>query len=220
VSAEAAGQTVMVVGRDDQVLGFMGAADVLRESSREALDKLKRLEPKARVVMLTGDAAPVARIVAEQVGTVDEVCSGLLPGDKLDAIRRLQSQYGSVAMIGDGVNDAPALAAADVGIAMGGAGTAQALETADLVLMRDDLSRLPDAVATSRKTRRVIWQNILFSLVVKAAVLGLALGGQATLWLAVLADVGTSLLVTANGMRMLGMSKAIPAVRQSRPKRQ
>jgi Cd2+/Zn2+-exporting ATPase len=90
---------------------------------------------------------------------------------------------------------------------MGGAGTAQAIETADLVLMRDDLDRLPDAVATSRKTRRVIWQNILFSLVVKAAVLGLALSGQATLWLAVLADVGTSLLVTANGMRMLGVAE-------------
>jgi len=103
---------------------------------------------------------------------------------------------------------------------MGGAGTAQALETADLVLMRDDLGRLPDAVATSRKTRRVIWQNILFSLVVKAAVLGLALGGQATLWLAVLADVGTSLLVTANGMRMLGASEAIPDVRKSRAKQQ
>jgi Cd2+/Zn2+-exporting ATPase len=203
--AEGNGQTVMVVGRDDRVLGYVGAADVPRDSGRDVLSALKKLDASVRVVMLTGDAAPVAQAVAEQVGKVDEVRAGLLPGDKLDAIRELQGQYGPVAMIGDGVNDAPALAAADVGVAMGGAGTAQAMETADLVLMRDDLGRLPDAVATSRKTRRVIWQNILFSLVVKAVVLGLALGGQATLWLAVLADVGTSLLVTANGMRMLGV---------------
>jgi Cd2+/Zn2+-exporting ATPase len=204
VCAEAKGQTVMVVGRDNQVLGYVGAADMLRESGRDVLRALKELDANVRVVMLTGDAPPVAQAVAEQAELIDEVRAGLLPGDKLEAIRELQGRYGPVAMIGDGVNDAPALAAADVGVAMGGAGTAQAMETADLVLMRDDLSCLPDAVATSRKTHRVIWQNILFSLVVKAIVMGLALGGQTTLWLAVIADVGTSLLVTANGMRLLG----------------
>jgi Zn2+/Cd2+-exporting ATPase len=189
------------------VLGYVGVSDTPRETSRAALRTLKRVAPETRTVMLTGDAAGVARAVAEKVGAIDEVRSGLLPEEKMEAIRALRAQYGPVAMIGDGVNDAPALAAADVGIAMGGAGTAQAMETADLVLMQDDLHRLPDAVQTSRQTQRVIWQNIVFSLVVKVAILMLALTGYATLWMAVFADVGTSLLVTLNGMRMLGPAR-------------
>ena len=206
-SAEATGQTVMVVSRENQVLGYVSVSDTPREASRAALRTLKRVAPETRTVMLTGDAAGVARTVADEVGAIDEVRSGLLPGQKMEAIRELRIKYGPVAMIGDGVNDAPALAAADVGIAMGGAGTAQAMETADLVLMQDDLHRLPDAVQTSRKTQRVIWQNIVFSLVVKVAILALALTGYATLWMAVFADVGTSLLVTLNGMRMLGPAR-------------
>jgi Cd2+/Zn2+-exporting ATPase len=202
-AAEERGQTVIVVGRDGEVVGYVGVADILRESSRHALHALKEADPRVRLVMLTGDAPPVAQAIGEQVEMLDEVRAGLLPEQKLDAIGELRAGYGPVAMIGDGVNDAPALAAADVGIAMGGAGTAQAMETADLVLMQDDLGHLPSAVQSSRRTQRVIRQNIAFSLAIKAFILALALAGQAALWMAVFADVGTSLLVTLNGMRML-----------------
>jgi len=202
-SSEQAGQTVMLVGQADRVLGYVSVADTPREDSRGSLRDLKAVAPQAQVVMLTGDAPAVASAIAEQVGTIDRVRAGLLPDDKLRAIQELRAEYGPVAMIGDGINDAPALAAADVGIAMGGAGTAQAIETADLVLMQDDLTRLPDAVRTSHKTRRTIWQNILFSLAFKALILGLSLAGWSALWMAVVADVGTSFIVSLNGMRLL-----------------
>lgn len=202
-AAERAGQTVMLVGRDDRLLGFMTAADTPREASREAVRALKQLDPQVRLVMLTGDSPAVATAIAGQIGGVDEVRAGLLPADKLQAIRDLQAQGGPVAMIGDGVNDAPALAAADVSIAMGAAGTAQAMETADLVLMQDNLRRLPEAVKTSQRAHRAIRQNILFSLLVKGVILALAVAGLGSLWMAVFADVGASLLVTLNGMRLL-----------------
>ena len=202
-AAEERGQTVIVVGRDGELLGYVGVADILRESSHDALRALKAADPRVHLAMLTGDTPTVAQMIAGQVEMLDEVRAGLLPEQKLDAIGELREQYGPVAMIGDGVNDAPALAASDVGIAMGGAGTAQAMETADLVLMQDDLSHLPAAVRSSRRTQRVIFQNIAFGLGIKAVILALALAGQAALWLAVFADVGTSLLVTLNGMRML-----------------
>ncbi|MBN1640787.1 MAG: cation-translocating P-type ATPase [Anaerolineae bacterium] len=202
-AAEEEGRTVIVVGQEGRVLGYVGVADILRESSRDALRALKQIVPGAHVAMLTGDAPAVAHAIGDQVGQIDEIQAGLLPDAKLHAIQALRVARGPVAMIGDGVNDAPALAAADVGIAMGGAGTAQAMETADLVLMQDDLSRLPDAIETSQRTRTIIAQNIVFSLGVKLAILALALVGLAPLWLAVFADVGTSLLVTINGMRML-----------------
>ena len=202
-SSEQAGQTVMLVGQADRVLGYVSVADTPREDSRGSLRDLKAVAPQAQVVMLTGDAPAVASAISEQVGTIDRVRAGLLPDDKLRAIQELRAEYGPVAMIGDGINDAPALAAADVGIAMGGAGTAQAIETADLVLMQDDLTRLPDAVRTSHKTRRTIWQNILFSLAFKALILGLSLAGWSALWMAVVADVGTSFIVSLNGMRLL-----------------
>jgi Cd2+/Zn2+-exporting ATPase len=188
-------------------------ADILRESSRDALRALKEGDPDLHLAMLTGDAPAVAGAIGEQVEMLDEVRAGLLPEQKLDAIRDLRAQYGPVAMIGDGVNDAPALAAADVGIAMGGAGTAQAMETADLVLMQDDLGHLPDAVHSSRRTHRIIRQNIAFSLGVKALIMVLALTGIAALWVAVFADVGTSLLVTLNGMRMLRQARTRVAPR-------
>ena len=202
-SAMDEGQTVMLVGKDNSLLGFVTVADTARPTSAEALRDLKSIDPNIHTVMLTGDNPAVAGKVAASLGNLDEVMAGLLPEDKLDAVRALQLQHGLVAMIGDGVNDAPALAAADVGIAMGGAGTAQAMETAHVVLMQDDLTHLADTVRTARRTQAIIKQNIAFSLVLKAVFLLLTLPGLATLWMAVFADMGASLLVTLNGMRML-----------------
>jgi len=202
-SALDAGQTVMLIGKDDSLLGFVSVSDAPRPTSREALRQLKTIDPLIHTVMLTGDNSSVAGKVAASLGSLDEVQSGLLPDDKLEAISALRAKHGLVVMIGDGVNDAPALAAADVGIAMGGAGTAQAMETADVVLMQDDLTRLAESVRTSRHTNTIIKQNIAFSLALKAVFLLLTLPGWATLWMAVFADMGASLLVTLNGMRML-----------------
>lgn len=202
-AAEANGLTVLLVGRDGHLQGFIGVADAMRDSSRAALQALKAIDPTVRIVMLTGDNAVVAESVAERIGAIDEVRAGLLPEDKVEAIRALRTAYGPVAMVGDGINDAPALALASVGIAMGGAGSAQAMETADVVLMQDDLIRLPDLITTSRRAQRVIRQNIAFSLLVKGLFLLLALPGLATMWMAVFADMGASLLVTLNGMRLL-----------------
>jgi len=153
-------------------------------------------------MMLTGDNATVANAVGKVLG-VDEVRAGLLPQDKVDAVRALVAEYGQAAMVGDGVNDAPALAAASLGIAMGGAGTAQALETADVALMADDLAQLPVAIRVGRRAGNIIRFNIWFALLIKALFLAAALAGAATLWMAVFADVGASLLVTLNGMRLL-----------------
>ncbi|HEC21289.1 MAG TPA: cation-translocating P-type ATPase [Chloroflexi bacterium] len=203
VAAEEAGQTTILVSREGEVLGFIAVADVPRPASREALRRLKEIEPAARTVMLTGDNPVVARSIAAWLGYLDEVRAGLLPEEKVTAVEELKEQYGGVVMVGDGINDAPALAAATVGVAMGGAGSAQAMETADVILMQDDLTRLPDVVQTSRRTSQVIWQNIIFSLAVKAVFLVLTLPGLATMWMAVFADMGASLLVTLNGMRML-----------------
>jgi len=202
-SAVDAGQTVMLVGKDDSLLGFVTVSDTLRPTSAVALRQLKDISPNIKTVMLTGDNSTVAGRVAEHIGNLDEVRAGLLPEDKLEAVRDLQSQFGLVVMVGDGVNDAPALAAANVGIAMGGAGSAQAMETADVVLMQDDLTHLPETIRAARKTRMIIKQNIALSLVLKAGFLILALLGWATLWMAVFADMGASLIVTLNGMRML-----------------
>ncbi|HNT24674.1 MAG TPA: cation-translocating P-type ATPase [Anaerolineales bacterium] len=200
-AAEQKGRTVMLVGRAGQVLGYVSVADSERPNSAEALRALKAIDPAMRRVMLTGDNPAVAQRIADNLGGVDEVRASLLPEEKLDAIRGLQSQGELVAMVGDGVNDAPALAAASVGIAMGGAGSAQAMETADVVLMQDDLASLPALVKTSRRTRNIIIQNIVVSLALKAVFLLLTLPGWATLWMAVFADMGASLLVTLNGMR-------------------
>jgi Cd2+/Zn2+-exporting ATPase len=196
-------RTVMLVARDSAVVGAIGVEDSLRDETREVLAALRRSVPGLCIAMLTGDNERVARDVAQRIGHVDEVRAGLLPADKLAAIEQLRRDRGPVAMVGDGINDAPALARADVGIAMGGAGSAQAMETADVVLMQDDLKRLPATLAIARRNQVIVKQNIALSLGLKLAFLALAIPGLATLWLAVLADVGTTVLVTLNGMRML-----------------
>jgi Cd2+/Zn2+-exporting ATPase len=201
--AEAQGHTVMLVSKDEEVLGFVSVADAARETSAAALREIKSLDADMHLVMLTGDNPRVAHEIAAQIGAVDAVRAGLMPEDKVAAVEDLISQYGLTAMVGDGVNDAPALAASTVGVAMGGAGSAQAMETADVVLMQDDLTHLPDTLRRSRRAQKIIQQNIAFSLLVKVAFLALTLPGLATLWMAVFADMGASLLVTLNGMRML-----------------
>lgn len=201
-SVQASGKTVMMVGRGSNVVGFIGVEDQPRAETRDALQELHAVDPGLRTVMLTGDHRNVAESIARQIGGIDEVRAGLLPEDKQGVIRQLQVD-GRVAMIGDGINDAPALAQADIGIAMGSGGTAQAVETADVVLMKDDLRTVPMTLRVSRQTRSVVKQNIALSLGLKLVVLALAVPGLASLWLAVLADVGATLLVTLNGMRLL-----------------
>jgi Zn2+/Cd2+-exporting ATPase len=183
------------------VIGYVTLADAPRESAREVIDLLRK-GGVARVEMLTGDGAGAATRVAREVG-VDAVRAELLPHDKVEAIRALRAQWGSVAMVGDGINDAPALAAADVGIVMGAAGSDAALETADVALMSDDLPKLPFALRLGRAAIRTIHANIAIALIVKVIFLLLAVTGYTSLWLAILADTGTSLVVVANGLRLL-----------------
>ncbi|MGI9289874.1 MAG: heavy metal translocating P-type ATPase [Gammaproteobacteria bacterium] len=201
--AEEKGETVMYVSHDNKVVGYIGVQDEVRQDSQDALAELAGMNPPVHKVMLTGDNPQSAQRVANQIEGIDEVHAGLLPDEKLAEIEKLHSDDAAVAMVGDGINDAPALARADIGIAMGGGGTAQAMETADVVLMQDDLSHVPLALRMARKSRRVIKENIALSLGLKLAFLGLAIPGIATLWMAVLADVGATLLVTLNGMRLL-----------------
>jgi Zn2+/Cd2+-exporting ATPase len=203
-NAEAAlGYTPLMVGGDGDYLGTITVADKVRESSRAAVDELRSSGLRV-VVMLTGDNKSTAAAIAEQVGVTD-VRAELMPGQKVAAVQELQATYGPIAMIGDGINDAPALATADVGIAIGGAlgGTNQAMETADVTLMSDDLRRLPFALNLSRTARRTIWINVILSIGIKVIFFVLVLMGLGTMWMAVLADMGTSLLVTLNGMRLL-----------------
>ena len=196
----AQGKTIIMVRHDDEVCALFAVADVPRPNSRQSLADLKA-RGGIHTVMLTGDNPTVAEAIARQVG-VDEVRAGLLPEEKVAAVATLAEKYGDVAMVGDGVNDAPALAQADVGVAMGGAGSAQAMETADVVLMGDDLAQLPFIVQLSRQTRSTVTANIAFALAVKALVFILATAGLATLWMAIAADVGASLAVILNGMRL------------------
>ena len=202
-SADAAlGYTPIMVGENDTYLGTITVADTIRESSRNVVTALKDFGIKA-VVMLTGDANATAQKVGADIGMTD-VRADLLPEEKVSAVQDLQRQYGAVAMVGDGINDAPALATADVGIAMGGAGsTTQAMETADITLMGDDLQQLPFALRLSRATMQRIRVNVLLSIGIKLVFLVLVVMGIGTMWMAVLADVGTSIVVTLNGMRLL-----------------
>ncbi|MGA9188199.1 MAG: heavy metal translocating P-type ATPase [Methanosarcina sp.] len=195
------GKTVMMLGDDKRILGLIAVADVLRENSGQAINKLKKAGIR-KIIMLTGDNESTARAIATKAG-VDDFRADLLPEDKVDAIKSLLVEHGKVAMVGDGVNDAPALAISTVGIAMGAAGTDTALETADIALMADDLTKLTDTIKLSRKTLGIIKQNIAFALIVKGLILLLVIPGWLTLWLAVAGDMGSSLLVTLNAMRLL-----------------
>ena len=200
-SLQEQGKTAIVVGANDSVAAVMAVADELRASAKTIAGKLARLGI-GKTVMLTGDNRHTAAAIAAQAG-LSEAQAELMPEDKLEAIRKLRDECGSVAMVGDGVNDAPALAAATVGIAMGGAGTDTALETADMALMGDDLGKLAFAVKLSRKTLSVIKQNIAFALAVKLFALLLVVPGWLTLWIAILSDMGATLLVALNGMRLM-----------------
>ncbi|AGE22263.1 putative cadmium-transporting ATPase [Geobacillus sp. GHH01] len=195
------GKTVMILGTEKEILALIAVADEIRESSKEVIRKLHQVGIE-KTVMLTGDNQRTAEAIGKQVG-VSDIKADLLPEDKLNFIKELRDKHQSVAMVGDGVNDAPALAASTVGVAMGGAGTDTALETADIVLMSDDLSKLPYTIKLSRKALAIIKQNITFSLGIKALALLLIVPGWLTLWLAIFADMGATLIVTLNSMRLL-----------------
>jgi len=198
---EGEGKTVLALAAEAGVIALLAVADEPREGAREAVAAL-RLAGIAHVVMLTGDNERTAAAVASTAG-VTEVRARLLPEEKVDAVRDLRERFGSVLMVGDGVNDAPALAAADVGVAMGAAASDVALETADVALMSEDLGAVAELVLLGRRTVTTVKANVGFSIVVKAFVLALALVGTASLWMAVFADMGVSLLVTLNGLRLL-----------------
>ncbi|MFC4769888.1 heavy metal translocating P-type ATPase [Effusibacillus consociatus] len=195
------GNTVILLGNESKVLGLIAISDVLRETSAETIRRLKEAGI-VHTVMLTGDNERTAKAIQKQVG-VDEYQGELLPEHKLQRIQELKRRFQRVAMVGDGINDAPALASADIGIAMGGAGTDTALETADIVLMSDDLSKLSFTVRLSRRALAIIKQNIWFSLLVKAVFLVLTVMGLSNLWMAVFADTGAALIVITNGMRLM-----------------
>ena len=182
------GRTAVLLGDSREVTALFALADAVRDSAKQAISQLKGIGVE-KTVMLTGDHAATARTVAEAVG-VDEYRAELLPEDKVEAVKGLRNTHRRIGMVGDGINDAPAMAVATTGIAMGGAGTDTALETADIVLMADDLSKLPFTVRLSRAALRIIKQNIAFSLITKFAAVYLVFPGWLTLWLAIFADMG------------------------------
>jgi Zn2+/Cd2+-exporting ATPase len=195
------GCTPVLVARDADPLGIIAVADRPRRSGRDAVDLLRQQGVES-IVLLTGDSRSTAQTIGAELG-VDEIHAELLPEGKVAVIEALRRRFGAVAMVGDGVNDAPALAAADIGIAMGAAGSDAALETADIALMADELLKIPYAIRLSRATVRNIRANLAISLVMKAAFVVAALAGVATLWMAVAADTGASLIVIANALRLL-----------------
>lgn len=197
---EAEGKTAVVLCSESAPLLIIAVADTIRETSRQAIAELHQLG--IRTLMLTGDNDLTAKAIAKSVG-IDDARGDMLPEHKLAAINEELSQYATVGMVGDGINDAPALARASIGFAMGAAGTDTAIETADVALMDDDLRKLPQFIRLSRKTGRILKQNITIALGIKAVFLVLAFMGTATLWMAVFADMGASLIVVFNGLRLL-----------------
>jgi Cd2+/Zn2+-exporting ATPase len=214
------GKTPVILTDDEEALAVLAVADTLRETSIEAVSALHAMG--VRTVMLSGDNPRTAAALARQVG-VDDARGDLLPEDKLAAVSELLGEYGATAvgMVGDGINDAPALARAAIGFAMGAAGTDTALETADVALMEDDLRKLPLFLQLSRTAGAVLAQNIALAIGIKAVFFALALAGKATLWMAVFADLGTSLLVIGNGLRLLRFGatpgQAVPGPHQKTP---
>ncbi len=210
---EAEGKTAAVLTSEQEPLCVFAVADAPRNTSIEAVKRLHALG--VVTVMLTGDNARTGAAIAKAVG-IDDVRGDLLPEDKVKAIDALLAEHGAVGMVGDGINDAPALAKATIGFAMGAAGTDTALETADVALMQDDLHRLPDFIELSRRTGTILTTNIVLALGIKVVFFALALAGVATLWMAVFADMGASLLVVLNGLRLLrdapdvGTGTAVP----------
>jgi Cd2+/Zn2+-exporting ATPase len=200
LALERQGKSVVVLCDEQRALMLFAVADTVRQSSREAVAELHGLG--VHTCMLTGDNAHTAAAIAEQVG-VDEAHGDLLPADKLAWVEARQSQGKVVGMVGDGINDAPALAKAEIGFAMGAAGTDTAIETADVALMDDDLRKIPTFVRLSRQTHAILVQNIVLALGIKAVFLGMTLAGEATMWMAVFADMGVSLMVVFNGLRLL-----------------
>lgn len=198
---EDAGHSIIALGNQQHVIGLISVADSPRPFIRETIDKLKKLGIK-KIVMLTGDNKQTAKALAEITG-VDEYFAELLPEDKVKVLESLKKNWNHIAMIGDGVNDAPAMAVSSLGIAMGGIGTDVAIETSDVTLMSDDISKIPWLVAHARKTLRIIKMNIGFSLGLKFIFISLNIFGLATLWMAIMADMGASLLVVFNGLRLL-----------------
>ena len=197
---EQAGRTVSLLATASGVLALFAVADTIKPSSAAAISELKVMG--ITPVMLTGDNQATAEAIGRQAGLTD-IRGNLLPEDKLAAIQAMQKQYGATAMTGDGINDAPALAQADIGVAMGAAGTDIAMEAADVVVMNDDLRRIAETVRLSQRTHAVLWQNIALALGITAVFLGLARFDNASMWMAVFADMGASLLVVFNGLRLL-----------------
>lgn len=195
------GQSVVVIGNEERVIGMITLADAVRAESQASVTSLRRAGI-AHVVMLTGDNKPTAEAIAKATG-VDELYAELLPQDKVGLVEKLVAKYGQVAMVGDGVNDAPAMARATLGIAMGAMGSDAAIEAADVALMSDDLAKLPWLVRHSRRALAIIRQNITLSLAVKALFVVLTFAGFASLWAAIAADMGVSLLVIFNALRLL-----------------
>lgn len=203
-SHEQQGRTVSLLADETRVLGIFAVADTIKESSKQAIADLKALGVSS--IMLTGDNAMTAKAIGKEAGIAD-VRGDLLPEAKLDAIKDLQKRYGPTGMTGDGINDAPALAQADVGFAMGGAGTDTAMEAADVVIMNDNLLRVAEIVRLSKRTHVILWQNISLALGIKSVFFLMAVFGTATMWMAVFADMGASLLVVGNGLRLLRGAK-------------
>ncbi|MFP4457338.1 MAG: heavy metal translocating P-type ATPase [Clostridia bacterium] len=199
------GQTVMTVIKNSVLVGYISVADKIRPEAKRTILELKKNNYN-QLIMLTGDNKATAKNISDQLG-IDKFFAELLPDQKLEVIKKLKQDYDTVAMIGDGVNDAPALALADIGISLGSAGTDTAIETADIVLMSDDLSKLSYAMNLSKRALKIIKQNVMFSLLVKFAAVLLVFPGLLTLWIAVLADTGAALVVIFNGMRLLQTKK-------------
>ena len=200
--------TILHVALDGVYAGHIVIADVVKPEAKQAVQSLHAAGIR-KTVMLTGDRAEVAQAVASDIG-IDEVHAQLLPQDKVTEVEKLHSKTGDkekLAFVGDGINEAPVLTRADIGIAMGAMGSDAAIEAADVVLMDDDPRSIARAIGIARKTMRIVWQNIIFALGIKFAVLILAAVGIATMWLAVFADVGVAVLAILNAMRCMNVKK-------------